>query len=128
MIERVIVRRDSFHDPITLMEAAEEVRSRDDVAHVAVGMADPLNLYIISGRHGYDVDPDAKVGPNDLVIALRAESEDAADAAAAAIERHLAERSGGREVARIGSYEYAAESRGSEQVERMSWRAAPGRD
>jgi hypothetical protein len=125
MIERVIVHRDSFHDPITLMEASEEVRSHEDVTHVAVGMADPLNLYIISGRHGYDLDQDTNVGPNDLVIAVRAESEDAADAATAAIERHLAERAGGREVARVGSYEYAGESRAAEQIERMTWKAAP---
>ena len=125
MIERVIVHRDSFHDPITLMEVSEEVRSREDVAHLAVGMADPLNLYIISGRHGYKLDSDGPVGPNDLVIAVRAESAEAANAATAAIERRLAERVGGREVARIGSYEYAAESRGAEPIERMTWSAAP---
>jgi hypothetical protein len=125
MIERVIVHHDRFHDPITLMDASEEVRALDDVAHVAVGMGDPLNLYIISGRHGYDLDRNTTVGPNDLVIAVRAESEEAGDAAIEAIERHLAERGGGREVERIASYEYAAESRGTETIERMTWEATP---
>jgi hypothetical protein len=125
MIERVIVHHDRFHDPITLMEASERVRGLDDVVHVAVGMADPLNLYIISGRHGYDLDRNANVGPNDLVIAVRAESEEAGDEAIAAIESHLAERSGGREVSGIGSYEYVAEVRGHDKIERMTWQEAP---
>jgi uncharacterized protein DUF1116 len=125
MIERVIVHHDRFHDPITLMEVSERVRTLDDVAHVAVGMGDPLNLYIIGGRHGYDLDGNANLGPNDLVIAVRAESEQAGDAAIEAIERHLADRGGSREVAAIGSYEYAADSRGPEAIERMTWEAAP---
>jgi uncharacterized protein DUF1116 len=128
MIERVIVHHDRFHDPITLMDASERVRSLDDVVHVAVGMADPLSLYIITGRHAYDVDSNESLGPNDLVIAVRAESEQAADAAVAAIERHLAERGGGRSVAGIGTYAYAAESRGPQQIERMNWERTPAAD
>ncbi len=49
LIERVIVHRDGFQDPVTLMEASNEVRSHEGVAHVAVGMADPLSLVIITG-------------------------------------------------------------------------------
>src|SRR5438045_915259 len=103
MIERVIVHRGAFHDPVTLMEASEQAWSRDDVAHVAVGMADSLNLYIFRGRHGYDLDGNPNIGPNDLVIAVRAQSDEGADAAIEAIERHLADHRGGREVAEIGS-------------------------
>ncbi|HYY04900.1 MAG TPA: hypothetical protein VE736_13520, partial [Gaiellaceae bacterium] len=128
MIERVIVHRNTFHDPVTLMEASEQARSREDVTHVAVGMADSLNLYIFRGRHGYNVDGSTDVGPNDLVIAVRALSEGAADAAIAAIERHLAEHRGGREVAAIGSYEYVADSTGEGTIERIEWRSAPARN
>ncbi len=59
------------------------------------------------------------------MIAVRAESEKAADAAVAAIKRHLAERGGGREVAEVGPYKYAAELKGQERIGRIEWRSAP---
>ena len=79
MIERVVVRRGAFFDPVTLMAAAEEARSVTGVEQVAVGMADPLNLTIIRTRHGFGVE--GSPGPEDLVIALRALSDGAADEA-----------------------------------------------
>jgi uncharacterized protein DUF1116 len=108
VIERAIVRRGDYHDPFTLMEAASRARSCAGVAHAAVAMAEPLNVFMIK-RHGYDLDSDADLGPNDLVIAVRAESDDAADAATAAIDRHLEERSREREVADVGPYVFARE-------------------
>ena len=45
-VVRVVVRRGEYHDPVTLMEASEAARSVAGVAHVAVGMAEPLNLRI----------------------------------------------------------------------------------
>jgi uncharacterized protein DUF1116 len=107
MIERAFIRRGAYHDPFTLMEAAEKAHSCEGVEHVAVAMAEPLNVSIITARNGYDLSGEQDVGPNDLVIALRAETEGAADAAVAAIDRHLAERGGEREVADIGPYLFA---------------------
>src|SRR3954453_10661537 len=85
MTERVVVRRGAFHDPMTLMEASRAARALPDVEHVAVGMVEPLNLVILSQRFGYRVAADG-LGPNDLVIALRADGEEAADAALGVIE------------------------------------------
>ena len=79
MAARVVVRHGEFHDPVTLMAAADKARSVDGVEQVAVGMADPLNLTIIRTRHGYEVE--GAPGPEDLVIALRALSDGAADEA-----------------------------------------------
>jgi hypothetical protein len=126
IIERVIVHRNTFHDPVTLMEASTEARSQADVVHVAVGMADPLTLLIIKERHGYDLSGEDNLGPNDLVVGLRAESHEAADGALVAIERHLAERGGGREVVEVGPYEYSAQLSGDGRIERMEWRSAQG--
>jgi hypothetical protein len=103
MIDRVIIRRGAYYDPYTLMQAAEHARTRDAVAHAALGMAEPLNVEIISKRHGYEIAEDS-LGANDLVIAVRAETEEAADAALAAIDERLRERGGTREVAEVGSY------------------------
>ena len=85
-VVRVVVRRRQYHDPVTLMEAAEAARSVAGVAHVAVGMAEPLNMVIFGQRHGYEVEADG-LGGDDLVIALRAGDEAAADEALAVIER-----------------------------------------
>ena len=127
MSERALIRRGAYHDPFTLMEAASKARSCDGVTHAAVAMADPLNLVIITGRHGYDLDSNSDVGPNDLVIAVRAESEKAADAAVAVIEQHLAERGGEREVAEVGPYRFARErdQQNGPGIERIEGRSAP---
>jgi Protein of unknown function (DUF1116) len=120
MVERVLVRRGDYHDPVTLMKASEEARSQEGVTHVAVGMSDRLNLYVIGIRHGYELGDDA-VGANDLVIAVRAETDDAADSAIAQIEDHLDRHRGGREVANVGRYILAAELDGHDSVERIKW-------
>src|ERR687885_2095339 len=77
-VVRVVVRRGEYHDPVTLMEASEAARSVAGVSHVAVGMAEPLNVLIFAQRHGYEVAADG-LAPDDLVIALRASDEAAAD-------------------------------------------------
>jgi hypothetical protein len=118
-VVRVVVRRREYHDPVTLMEAAEAARSVAGVGHVAVGMAEPLNLVILSQRHGYEVGADG-LGADDVVIALRAGDEAAADEALAVIERWLAERGGARRVLDVGPYVFA----GGEAVERMRFRVA----
>ena len=106
MIERVIIRKGAYFDPFTLMHAAEDARTRDAVMHAAVGMGEPLNVEIISKRHGYELGEDS-LGADDLVIAVRAETEEAADSAVAAIEQRLLERGGSREVAQVGTYVFA---------------------
>jgi hypothetical protein len=118
-VVRVVVRRREYHDPVTLMEASDAARAVAGVAHVAVGMAEPLNVRIFAQRHGYEVGADG-LGGDDLVIALRASDEAAADEALAVIERWLAERGGARRVMDVGRYVFA----GGEVVERMDFRVA----
>jgi hypothetical protein len=122
MVERVVVRRGAFHDPVTLMAAGEEARSAEGVEHVAVGMGDPLNLTIIRARHGYDLEGEDPVGPEDLVIALRAVTDAAAEDALATLDSVLTARRGAYEVLDVGPYVFAGELRG-EPVERIDWRA-----
>jgi len=81
-----------------------------------------LNMVIFAQRHGYEVGTDG-LDPDDLVIALRASDEAAADEALAVIERWLAERGGARQVVDVGPYVFA----GGERVERMRWRVAEAR-
>jgi hypothetical protein len=102
-VVRVMVRRGEYHDPVTLMEASEAARSVAGVGHVAVGMADPLNMVTFAQRHGYDLAGEG-LGPNDLVIAVRATDQAVADEALAVVERWLAQRRAGREVLDVGPY------------------------
>src|SRR5689334_1193004 len=125
LTERVVVRRGAFHDPATLMEASRAARALPDVEHVAVGMVEPLNLAILSQRFGYPVAADG-LGPNDLVIALRADGEAAAEAALGVIEQCLAARAGEREVLDVGPFRLGGD-RGAERVDRVRWQVAePG--
>ena len=119
MIERVVVRRGAYQDPVTLMEASEAARAVAGVGHVAVGMVEPLNMVIFARRHGYEVGEDG-LGPNDLVIAVRASDDASADEALAVIERWLEERGRAREVVDVGPYVFA----GGEWVEPIAWRVA----
>ncbi|HVH93389.1 MAG TPA: DUF1116 domain-containing protein [Nocardioidaceae bacterium] len=105
------------------MAASTAARSIDGVDHVAAGMVDPLNLLVIRGRHGYDLDAHGELNPGDLVIAVRAETEETADRAIDTLERSLADDRGDRQVVDVGPYVFAGERRGR-KVERVSWRPA----
>lgn len=76
MNEHVIVRRGAYYDSVTLMLVSR-------AAGASVGMATPLNLSLLADQ-GFTIDED--VGPNDLVIAVRA---DDVDAVVAAVDREL---------------------------------------
>lgn len=123
---RVVIRRGEFHDPVALMAAEAEVRRQDGVQHVAIGMADPLNLVIFRMRYGYELPAGEEApGPNDLVIALRTTNDAAAEAAVQTIERFLAERRGARTVTGVGPFDYSG---GRAGLERMQWVVAPPAD
>jgi hypothetical protein len=123
MIERVVVRRGVHHDPVAVMVAATAARSIDGVDHVAAGMVDPLNLLVIRVRHGYDLAAHGELSPGDLVIAVRAETEETADHAVDILERSLADNRGDRQVVDVGRYVFAGARRGRD-IERVSWRPA----
>lgn len=88
----VEVRRGAYHDSVTLMQVSREVAGVEGVAAAQVAMATELNLEVLRGM-GFDVPADA--GPNDLVVAVRAGSDEARDAALARLESALASPGGG---------------------------------
>src|SRR4051794_36942836 len=123
MMERVVVRRGVYHDPVAVMAASTAARSIDGVHLVAAGRVDPKNLLVIRVRHGYDLAAHGELSPGDLVIAVRAETEETADRAIDTLERSLADDRGDRQVVDVGPYVFAGERRGR-KVERVSWRPA----
>jgi FdrA protein len=90
LTERVIVRHGAYHDSVTLMLVSRTAGREDGAEAVAVGMATPLNLELLADQ-GFTVDG---AGANDLVIAIRARDEAAAEAAVAAVDRELAAKGG----------------------------------
>ncbi|HET9739895.1 MAG TPA: hypothetical protein VFP78_17395, partial [Solirubrobacteraceae bacterium] len=103
MTERVIVRHGAYHDSVTLMLVSRTAGREDGADAVAVGMATPLNLELLADQ-GFSVEG---AGPNDLVIAIRARDDAAADAAVAAVDRELAAKG---EAPAVGGARPAARS------------------
>ncbi|HEY3240207.1 MAG TPA: FdrA family protein, partial [Acidimicrobiia bacterium] len=79
MPDRVEVRRGTYHDSVTLMQVSRQAEELPGVQAAAAVAATPVNLELLA-RQGFTVDPDG-LGPNDLVICIRAEGEEAADQA-----------------------------------------------
>ena len=89
MPERLIVRRGAYHDSVTLMLVSRTGGAVEGADAVAVGMATPLNLELIAGQ-GFDLAQAGDLSPNDLVIAIRARDDAAADAVIEVVDRELA--------------------------------------
>lgn len=90
----VELRRGAYHDSVSLMQVSRQVAATTGVVAAQVAMATELNIEVLVGM-GFDIPQEARA--NDLVIALRGESEPALDAGLAAVEEALAGlRSAGR--------------------------------
>jgi FdrA protein len=86
--ERVVVRRGVYHDSVTLMQVSRQAEELPGVTAAAAVAATPVNLGLLA-RQGFAVDAEP-LGPDDLVLCVRADGEDAAEAAVEAIGRLLA--------------------------------------
>ncbi|MBV9195288.1 MAG: acyl-CoA synthetase FdrA [Solirubrobacterales bacterium] len=94
MHDRVIVRRGAYYDSVTLMLVSRNAGALEGAEAVAVGMATPLNLELIESQ-GFDLHGAGELGPNDLLLAVRARDDAAADGVVAAIDAELSARSAG---------------------------------
>jgi FdrA protein len=97
MIARVEIHPGRYHDSVRLMQASKALQNVEGVTDALVAMATELNLSLLADM-GFDMSAVADAGPNDLVLALRAEDEGAIAAAHRALEdalTHKAEPSGG---------------------------------
>lgn len=86
MTVHVEIRRGAYHDSVSLLEVSRTVAATDGVDAAQVAMATELNIDVLRGM-GFDVPDDA--GPNDLVVALRAEEESGLAAGRAAVDAAL---------------------------------------
>jgi FdrA protein len=84
---RVELRAGAYHDSVTLLQVSKAVAGVDGVEAAQVAMATDLNVEVIR-RMGFAV-PDG-AGPNDLLVAVRAEGDEALAAADAVLAQELA--------------------------------------
>ena len=79
--DTVEVRPGVYYDSVSLMQVSRDVAAVEGVAAAQVAMATELNLDLLRGM-GFT--PPSDAGPNDLVVAVRAEDDDALARAVAA--------------------------------------------
>jgi succinyl-CoA synthetase alpha subunit len=91
MISRVEVHRGRYHDSVRLMQASRSLQGVPGVAEALVAMATELNLELLHGM-GFDGSAVSDAGPNDLMVAVRAETEEAIDEARRVLEDALTAR------------------------------------
>jgi FdrA protein len=95
---RAVVRRSAYRDSMVLMRVAEAVRALAGVREAAALMGTPANHELLASA-GLATDDSKDATPGDLVIAVLADTDSAAEAGLAEAERVLAERRVSREGA-----------------------------
>lgn len=94
MIDRVDVRRGTYYDSVRLMQVSRALQHVPGVDDALVAMATDLNLGLLADM-GFDIGLAVDAGPNDLIVALRASSEDAIGAARDSFASILEAKPGG---------------------------------
>lgn len=90
MVIRNDVIKEAYYDSVLLMRMAGEAGKLPGVINISVGMGTPLNLDTMR-EEGLLAEAGAAATPNDLVIALAAESDEAAQKAKEAFLKMLAQ-------------------------------------
>jgi FdrA protein len=88
MLERVVVQRGVYHDSVTLMQVSRQAGELSGVQAASAVAATPVNLELLA-RQGFRFDA-GQLGPGDLVVAVRADDEEAAGRAVERIGELLA--------------------------------------
>ncbi len=93
-ILRTSVRAGSYHDSVVLMRLQQSLASLPGILDAGVVMATPANREILEGS-GLLGDGAEAAGPGDLLIVVRAESDDSAAEALAKVDSLLSLRASG---------------------------------
>ncbi|HEX4962638.1 MAG TPA: acyl-CoA synthetase FdrA [Thermoanaerobaculia bacterium] len=91
---RVAVRLGAYYDSVVLMQLQRALTALPGVLDAGVVMATPANREILAAS-GLTPDEDIEAGPHDLLIAVKAESEEGAGEALARVDSLLQVRRGG---------------------------------
>src|SRR4051794_29508944 len=88
-VRSVVLRSGVYTDSVRLMQVSREISGQPGVSAVLVAMATPLNLELATNM---GLAPDEDTSPEQLLIAIRAEDDDALATALAAVDTALAAR------------------------------------
>jgi len=88
-MKRVLIERNRYFDSVFLMRIGTELEALEGISHATVAMGTRANLDNLTGV-GFVFDDLGDIGPQDLLIALDAGSDDVAEAARARLEELLA--------------------------------------
>jgi FdrA protein len=98
MVDHLDVRRGAYADSVSLLQVSRRVGDVDGVSKAVIAMGTELNLELVEGI-GFAT-PDA--GPNDLVVAIRADDDDTLSRALEELDAALAASRGGGQQASFG--------------------------
>ncbi len=93
MLSRVEVHSGRYYDSVRLMQASKALLDVPEVTQALVAMATELNLNLLADM-GFDTTEATAAGPNDLVLAVQAETETGIANARLAMEGALSARLG----------------------------------
>lgn len=79
-MKKTSIRKDSYYDSVFLMLASRSIQKLPGVSEAVVAMATPMNLELLLDM-GFDKGSLEGLTPNDLLIAINADTEDNADQA-----------------------------------------------
>ncbi|MDR5683454.1 MAG: acyl-CoA synthetase FdrA [Armatimonadota bacterium] len=98
MVVRAVLRKGSYHDSVSLMQAQRALRDLPGVEEAGIVMGTPANLEMLRAA-SLDAPELARAGPDDLVVVVRAHTEAAALDALGRIDALLTRRpsAGGEE-------------------------------
>lgn len=91
-MKRVMVRKDSYFDSVFLMLISTDVKKLPGIAEAVVAMGTEMNRDLIAGM-GLSTDEIAAATANDLIIAVDAEDEAAAERAQTTVDELLRKKS-----------------------------------
>jgi FdrA protein len=96
MIDRITVHSGHYHDSVRLMQASQVLRTAAGVEEALVAMGTELNLTLLEDLH-FDPEQLVGVGPNDLIVAVRAVDEATLATTDQVLEEALAAKRGSSE-------------------------------
>lgn len=91
MIVRAVVKKNEFYDSVLLMRISEEANKLEGIEQAAVLMGTHLNKEVL-GSLGLFTNEILESGPNDLVIAVQAKTEDGIQKALVNIDHMLQDK------------------------------------